>query len=107
MVGPTRRCSRGRGRSGAAAGSGVSFLLYNGQAISYLASDPLGKGWDLFGTAGNGINYGVITATGIWYGQVTALVTGHVCGLVLAHDRALSVYARLRDAGRSTDWMLA
>jgi hypothetical protein len=84
-----------------------SFLLYNGQAISYLASDPLGKGWDLFGTAGNGINYGVITATGIWYGQVTALVTGHVCGLVLAHDRALSVYARLRDAVRSQYWMLA
>ena len=29
-----------------------SFLAYNGQAIVYLASDPLGKGWDLFGTAG-------------------------------------------------------
>ena len=28
-----------------------SLLAYNGQAIAYLASDPLGKGWDLFGTA--------------------------------------------------------
>jgi hypothetical protein len=83
-----------------------SFLTYNGQAIAYLASDPLGKGWDLFGTAGRGINYGVIGASGIWYVQVGALVTGHVCGLVLAHDRALSVYARLKDAVRSQYWML-
>jgi hypothetical protein len=83
-----------------------SFLVYNGQAIGYLASDPLGEGWDLFGTADGGIDYAVIGATGIWYVQVGALITGHVCGLVLAHDRALSVYARLRDAVRSQYWML-
>jgi hypothetical protein len=83
-----------------------SFLVYNGQAIGYLASDPFGEGWDLFGTAGGGINYGVIGATGIWYVQVGALVLGHVSGLVLAHDRALATYARLRDAVRSQYWML-
>jgi hypothetical protein len=83
-----------------------SFLVYNGQAIGYLASDPLGKGWDLFGTAGGGINYAVIGATTIWYVQVAALVSGHVSGLVLAHDRALSVYSRLKDAVRSQYWML-
>ena len=53
-----------------------SFLLYNGQAIGYLASDPLGKGWDLFGTADSAIDYGVISATGIWYVQVGVLVPG-------------------------------
>jgi hypothetical protein len=84
----------------------ISFLLYNGQAIAYLTSDPLGKGWDLIGTAGKGIDYGVIGATGIWYLQVGALVAGHVCGLVLAHDRALAVYPSLRDAVRSQYWML-
>jgi hypothetical protein len=83
-----------------------SFLAYNGQAIGYLASDPLGEGWDLFGTAGGGIDYAVIGATGIWYVQVGALVSGHVGGLVLAHDRALSVYARLKEAVRSQYWML-
>jgi hypothetical protein len=83
-----------------------SFLVYNGQAISYLASDPLGEGWDLFGTAGGGIDYSVIGATGIWYVQVGALVTGHVCGLVLAHDRALVLYSRIREAVRSQYWML-
>ena len=29
----------------------LTFLVFEGQAISYLASDPLGQGWDLFGTA--------------------------------------------------------
>jgi hypothetical protein len=84
-----------------------SFLAYNGQSIVYLASDPLGKGWDLLGTAGGGIDYTVIGATQIWYAQVAALVTGHVCGLVLAHDRALVLYSRIRDAVRSQYWMLA
>ena len=83
-----------------------SFLVYNGQAIGYLASDPLGEGWDLFGTAGGGIDYGVVGATAIWYVQVGALVLGHVSALVLAHDRALATYARLRDAVRSQYWML-
>jgi hypothetical protein len=84
----------------------ISFLLYNGQGIIYLASDPLGKGWDLFGTADRGIDYGIIGATGIWYLQVGALVIGHVCGLVLAHDRALAVYDNVKEAVRSQYWML-
>jgi hypothetical protein len=84
-----------------------SFLVYNGQAIAYLASDPLGEGWDLLGTADSGIDYGVIGATGIWYVQVGALVTGHVCGLVLAHDRALKLYPGIKQAVRSQYWMLA
>ena len=40
-----------------------SFLAYNGQAILYLASDPLGQGSDIFGTAGKAIDYSVISAT--------------------------------------------
>jgi hypothetical protein len=83
-----------------------SFLAYNGQSIIYLASDPLGHGSDLFGTADRGIDYTVIGASGIWYAQVSALVIGHVCGLVLAHDRALSIYPRVKDAVRSQYWML-
>jgi hypothetical protein len=85
----------------------VSFLLYNGQAIGYLASDPLGHGWDLFGTADGAIDYSIITATGVWYVQVTVLVLGHVGGLVLAHDRALVLYKQPRAATQSQYWMLA
>ena len=48
----------------------------------------------------------MIGATGIWYVQVGALVVGHVCGLMLAHDRALMNYSNVRDAVRSQYWML-
>jgi hypothetical protein len=84
-----------------------SLLAYQGQAMASLLSDPLGDGSDILGTAGSVIDYTVISATGIWYVQVGALVLGHVAGLTLAHDRALTVYRRVRDATRSQYWMLA
>jgi hypothetical protein len=83
-----------------------SLLVYNGQAVASLISDPLGNGSNIFGTASAQIDYGVISGKGIWYVQVGALVTGHVSGLILAHDRALTVYNRVRDATRSQYWML-
>jgi len=83
-----------------------SLLAYNGQAIAWLSSDPLGRGWDLFGTAGGTIDYGVVGATAIWYVQVGVLVVGHACALLLAHDRALALYGRARSATTSQYWML-
>ena len=83
-----------------------SLLLYQGQAIGYLASDPLGHGWNLFGTADLTIDYGVIAATGVWYVQVVALIVGHISGLTLAHDRALATYRSARAALRSQYWTL-
>lgn len=83
------------------------FFFVEQAQFSYLLSDPLGRGWDLFGTAGGEIDYGSLSATVVWYVQVGALVVGHVLGLVLAHDRALEVYPDLRSATRSQYWMLA
>lgn len=83
------------------------FFFVEQAQFSYLLSDPLGRGWDLFGTAGGSIDYGSLSATVVWYVQVGALVVGHVLGLVLAHDRALEVYPNLRSATRSQYWMLA
>jgi hypothetical protein len=70
----------------------VSLVLIQGQYVLRLVSDPLGKGWDLLGTAGYAPNLTVITPNQTWYTQVVVLVTGHVLGLVLAHDRAVSLY---------------
>jgi hypothetical protein len=84
-----------------------SLLVYQSQAMAYLVSDPLGHGSNLFGTANTSIDYNLIGANGVWYVQVFALVIGHACGLTLAHDRALVVYDRVRDATRSQYWMLA
>jgi hypothetical protein len=88
-----------------------SFLAYQGQALAYLASNPLGRtlaegdnGW--LGTANWGIDYTWVGARGIWYVQVGALVVGHVAGLVLAHDRALWTFTDPREATRSQYWML-
>jgi hypothetical protein len=84
-----------------------SLLLWQGQAIWYLASDPLGNGSNLFGTAGYQIDYQVISYAAIWYVQVAALVLGHIGGLALAHDRALVLYRDPEEAVRSQYWMLA
>ena len=84
----------------------LTLLLFQGQAISYLASDPLGKGWNIFGTADSAIDYSILSQTATWYFQVGFVVVGHVFGLVLAHDRALALYSDERTAVRSQYWML-
>jgi hypothetical protein len=83
-------------------------VVFQEQAqFSFLLSDPLGDGSDIFGTANQGIDYGAISANAIWYVQVAALIAGHVTALVLGHDRALKVYGDTRQATRSQYWMLA
>jgi len=84
-----------------------SLLLWQSQAMVYLASDPLGNGANLFGTSGFQIDYHVISYVAIWYVQIAALVSGHVGGLALAHDRALVLYRDPQEAVRSQYWMLA
>jgi hypothetical protein len=83
-----------------------SLLAYQGQAAWWLLSDPLGDGSDWFGTAGGAIDYGVVSATAIWYVQVAALVSGHVAAIVLAHDRALTLHRSPAAAMRSQVVML-
>jgi hypothetical protein len=84
-----------------------SLLIWQGQAIGYLASDPLGNGANLLGTSSYEIDYAVLSYAAIWYVQVMALVAGHVAGLALAHDRALATYRDGQEAIRSQYWMLA
>jgi hypothetical protein len=85
----------------------LTFLLFEGQSILYLASDPFGDGWNLFGTANSAIDYGLLSQNAAWYLQVAFVVLGHVAALVLAHDRALVLYPNAKLAVRSQYWMLA
>jgi len=85
----------------------LTLLVFQGQATVYLASDPLGRGWDLFGTATSSIDYGVLSQNATWYLQVAFVVAGHVAALALAHDRALVLYGASRRAARSQYWMLS
>lgn len=84
----------------------VSLLLLQGQALWFLASDPLGRGDNLFGTADRSIDYTFIGAETFWYLQVGFVVAGHVAGLVLSHDRALALYEDAKSAVRSQYWLL-
>ena len=85
----------------------ASLLLLQGQAILPLASDPLGHGWDLFGTAAIKPNLAWLSGTTVWYLQVGFVVAGHVAALALAHDRALVLYRDPRRALRSQYCLLA
>ena len=84
-----------------------SLFLINGQFAIPLASDPLGRGWDLFGTADYAPNLAVVSPETVWYVQVSALVVGHVAGLAVAHDRAVALFERRDQALRSQYPMLA
>ena len=84
-----------------------SLFILQGQVAIPLLSDPFGWGWDLFGTRDYGVDLNVLSPNTIWYTQVAALVAGHVAGLVVAHDRAVDVFASARTAVRTQYAMLA
>jgi hypothetical protein len=70
-----------------------SLFVFQGQAGYILASDPFGRGWDLFGTGDWAINFLAVSTRAIALVQVAAIVTGHVLGVVAAHDRAVGLFS--------------
>jgi hypothetical protein len=79
----------------------LSYLLVAGQVVIPLASDPLGRGWDLFGTARYQIAVGVVGARFAWYTSVIVIVAGHVLAMYVAHRLALARFSTPRLARRS------
>jgi hypothetical protein len=77
------------------------------QFLVPLASDPFGRGWDLFGTVDYAPNLTVVSPETVWYVQVISLTVGHVAGLAIAHDRAVALFENRADALRSQYPMLA
>lgn len=67
----------------------LTLLLFQGQATIALASDPLGLGSDLIGTATWRPDFAVVSDGMIWGLEIFFVVAGHVAALALAHDRAL------------------
>jgi hypothetical protein len=83
-----------------------SLFVIQGQFIYSLASDPFGRGWDLFGTVDFAPDLTIVSPETVWYVQVAALVAGHVAGLAIAHDRAVALFQDRADALRSQYPML-
>jgi hypothetical protein len=71
-----------------------SLLLFGGQQTLIWASDPLVNGSNLFGTAEATVTYTLVSPTAIAAIQVLAVVTGHLLGVVAAHDRAVRLFPR-------------
>jgi hypothetical protein len=84
----------------------LTLLLDEWQVFWALASDPFGRGWDLFGTATNLVDYRLLSSTQIAWIQALAVVLGHVAAVVVAHDRAVQLFTR-RVAVRSQYVLLA
>ena len=85
-----------------------SLLVIQGQFVLPLSSDPFGFGWRPL-RRGRPLHAqpGPDLAERIWYVQVGALVAGHVAGLAIAHDRAVSLFRSREAALRSQYAMLA
>ena len=67
-----------------------SNLLIQGQTIIALLSDPLGRQWDILGTAKFYPDISVVDAKLTWLVAVTAIVVGHVLSIWQAHRVALT-----------------
>ena len=80
----------------------LTVFLVNGQYALVALSDPLARGWNLFGTANLQVSPGLTLGAGaawvIWNLQAAAIVLGHVLAVAAAHLMALRLHADDRDA---------
>jgi hypothetical protein len=69
-----------------------TLLFVEGQRTALALSDPLGLGWNIFGTAELGIDARIFQYPTVIAGiQLLAIVTGHVLGIVSAHEKSVSL----------------
>ncbi|MGH8939954.1 MAG: hypothetical protein ACRDV2_11485, partial [Actinomycetes bacterium] len=73
-----------------------SLLVLIGQQTVIQLSDPLGTGANWLGTGDWGIQASLADPGLTSVIQVAAVVTGHLLGVVLAHDRAVLLLPRRR-----------
>lgn len=71
-------------------------LLVEPEVALGLLSDPLGRGWDLLGTAGAGGSYDLLPGAALAVGLLVVLLAGHLAAVVVASDRAVAAYGRAR-----------
>lgn len=67
-------------------------LITEGQHFIRVLSDPLGFGWNLFGTGDWEINMKLVDTVITWYVQLALILIGHIVGVYLAHVDALKIF---------------
>ena len=70
----------------------LSYLVEQGQSTIIQLSDPMVRGDNYLGTANFDVNYWLSFHPSLLATiQVLAIVVGHICGVIAAHDRAISL----------------
>ena len=70
----------------------ATLLIVEGQRVVVNLSDPLGLGWNVFGTADLTVSTAIFShPTGVALLQLGAIVGGHLLGIVAAHEKAVSL----------------
>lgn len=68
----------------------TTLLVLEGQRTAINLSDPLGRGWNVFGSAEMGVNSAIFNhPTAVAVIQLAAVMFGHILGIVIAHEKAL------------------
>jgi hypothetical protein len=62
-------------------------LFTSVQLLPELLGDPFGRGWDLFGRAGAGLDPAPLGVAGLLWAQLVILVGGHLAGAVIGARR--------------------
>lgn len=69
-----------------------TLLVVEGQRTALALSDPLGVGWNVFGTAEYGVDARIFDhPTAVAVVQLLAIVVGHIVGIIVAHEKAVSL----------------
>ncbi|MGH8932209.1 MAG: hypothetical protein ACRDZO_16705, partial [Egibacteraceae bacterium] len=84
---------------GMAAAAEGAVAVFSGRLALAMASDPLGRGWDLFGTADHTVSLGLLTSPAAVYLQAAVLMAAGVVAIVAAHDRALAMATTVLTVG--------
>jgi hypothetical protein len=70
----------------------ATLLIVEGQRTAINFSDPLGRGWNVFGSAEMGVNTAIFNhPTAIAVTQLCAIVGGHVFGIICAHEKSVAL----------------
>ena len=75
-----------------------TLLIDQAQAVVPQLSDPLGMGWNLFGTARQTVQPVILLASSVWHTQVALILVGHIVSVYLAHLGALNVFGKAKRA---------
>ena len=70
----------------------ATLLIVEGQRTAINFSDPVGRGWNVFGSAEMGVNSAIFNyPMAVALVQLGAIVGGHVLGIVCAHEKAVTL----------------